>query len=296
MKKQLVLVKHNSLESSFKQLDIIFCLLLICPHLIFLCRHTVLQTVPIMEEAREECCIICTLKTSDNDSHLVSPKTYDSWQNLLKAAELRKYGPITDAAKELGGNEFPKIYYHRRCRSIFTMKRDLEIILKRNTNEAIGNEDVCSSKRLCRRLSVSRVYDPICIFCKKVKFVKGSKSRENLTKAAELRADRTLRDCAIKKGDNKIMAITSRDIVAAEAHYHTSCYKNYTRVIKKASKDDDERVSEDDTYQIVERQAFADLFEHIRTVVIPNKKICACQFFDNKTRIIYDIWWSQSHP
>ncbi len=43
-----------------------------------------------------------------------------------------------------------------------------------------------------------------------------------------------------------IMAITSRDIVAAEAHYHTSCYKNYTRVIKKASKDDDERVSEND--------------------------------------------------
>ena len=246
MKKQLVLVKHNSLESSFKQLDIIFCLLLICPHLIFLCRHTVLQTVPIMEEAREECCIICTLRTSDNDSHLVSPKTYDSWQNLLKAAELRKYGPITDAAKELGGNEFPKIYYHRRCRSVFTMKRDLEIILKRNTNEAIGNEDVCSSKRLCRRLSVSRVYDPICIFCEKVKFVKGSKSREKLTKAAKLQADRTLRDCAIKKGDNKIMAITSRDIVAAEAHYHTSCYKNYTRVIKKASKDDDERVSEND--------------------------------------------------
>ena len=78
MKKQLVLVKHNSLEFSFKQLDIIFCLLLICPHLIFLCRHTVLQTVPIMEEAREECCIICTLNTSDNDSHLVSPRIYDS--------------------------------------------------------------------------------------------------------------------------------------------------------------------------------------------------------------------------
>lgn len=32
-------------------------------------------------------------------------------------------------------------------------------------------------------------------------------------------------------------------------------------------------MSEDDTYQIIEREAFADFFEHIRTVLIPNKKI-----------------------
>jgi len=104
------------------------------------------------------------------------------------------------------------------------LELDLEIILKRNTNEAIGDEKVCSSKQLCRSLSVSRVYGPICIFCEKVKIVKGSKSCEKLTKAVELRADRTLIDGATQKGDNKIMAITSRDIVAAEAHYHTSCY------------------------------------------------------------------------
>ena len=65
-----------------------------------------------MEEAREECCIICTLRTSENDSHLICPKTYDSCETLLKAAEIRKYDPITDAAKELGENEFPKIYYN----------------------------------------------------------------------------------------------------------------------------------------------------------------------------------------
>ena len=45
----------------------------------------------------------------------------------------------------------------------------------------------------------------------------------------QLRADQTLRKCAIQKGDEKILAVTSRDIVAAEAHYHVSCYKNYTR-------------------------------------------------------------------
>ena len=214
-----------------------------------------------MEDARdrnEECCIICTQRTSEKDSHLICPQTYDSWLTLLKAAETRKYDPITDAAKELGENEFPKIYYHRKCRSIFTMKRDLETILKREANESLGDEAVCSSKRLCRRVSESRVNDP--------------KSREKLTKAVELRADQTLRECATQKGDRKILAITSRDIVAAEAHYHLSCYKNYTRVKKKGCKHS-ERMSEDDAYQMVEREAFADLFEHIRTVVIPSKKI-----------------------
>ncbi len=46
----------------------------------------------------------------------------------------------------------------------------------------------------------------------------------------QLRADQTLRECAIRKGDEKIIAATSQDIVVAEAHYHRSCYSNYTRV------------------------------------------------------------------
>lgn len=109
----------------------------------------------------------------------------------------------------------------------------METILKREANESLGDEAVCSSKRLCRRVSESRVYDPICIFCENVKFLKSSKSREKLRKAVELCADQTLRECATQKGDRKILAITSRDIVAAEAHYHLSCYKNYTREKRK---------------------------------------------------------------
>ena len=36
----------------------------------------------------------------------------------------------------------------------------------------------------------------------------------------ELRADAKVRDAATKKLDSKILAIVTRDIVAAEAHYH----------------------------------------------------------------------------
>ena len=127
-----------------------------------------------MEQAREESCVICTIRTSENDSHLMYPKRYDSWETLLKAAEIRKYDPTTDAAKVLGENEFPKIYYHRMCKSIITMKQDLESILKRKVNETLADEDVFSLKRSCRRLSESRFYNLICIFCEKVKYVKGS--------------------------------------------------------------------------------------------------------------------------
>ena len=112
------------------------------------------------------------------------------------------------------------------------MKRDQEN-LKHKADESltdeVGNTD-CTSKKPCKRsTSEARVYDPICIFCSKDKFQKGSKSRGKLTQAVQLKADQTLRKCAIQKGNGKILAVTSRDIVAAEAHYHVSCYKNYTR-------------------------------------------------------------------
>ena len=86
----------------------------------------------------------------------------------------------------------------------------------------------------------------------------------------QLRADQTLRECAIRKGDEKILAVTSRHIVAAEAHYHHSCYKNYTRIKTKECEHKGERKGGD---QMIDREAYANLFEYIRTDIIPNKKI-----------------------
>ena len=94
------------------------------------------------------------------------------------------------------------------------MKRDLETMKRKASEGLIGDTDASSSssKRLCKRSpSESRIYDVVCIFCNKVKFLKGSKSRETLTQAIQLRADQTLRECATLKGDEKILAVTSRD-------------------------------------------------------------------------------------
>lgn len=228
------------------------------------------------QESLKKQCIIHQETAKEDNDRLVTPQDYQSWKTLFEAAKVRNYSPILDIAKELGEKDIPRIYYHRKCRSLFTMKRDLET-LKRKSMESIAGEageDICKSKRPSRRSSSeTRVYDPICIFCNKEKFLKGSKSRERLTQAVQLRADQTLRECATRKGDDKILAVTSRDIVAAEAHYHISCYKDYTRIIKKDKGHNDEETDGDALYKRIEREAYNDLFKFIRTDIIPKKMI-----------------------
>ncbi|XP_064116328.1 uncharacterized protein LOC135222086 [Macrobrachium nipponense] len=70
--------------------------------------------------------------------------------------------------------------------------------------------------------------------------------------------------------DERILAITSRDIVAAEAHYHKSCYKGYTRT--KPEKSDDNQ-QEEDPYQKVEKAAKKMLSEFIRNDLFNKPRI-----------------------
>ena len=71
----------------------------------------------------------------------------------------------------------------------------------------------------------------------------------------------------------KILALTSRDIIAAEAHYHCSCYKIYIKVKTKEREHECEKTDRDEWYQIVEKEVYAKLFDYIRTDIIPNKII-----------------------
>ena len=66
----------------------------------------------------------------------------------------------------------------------------------------------------------------------------------------------------------EIMALTSREIVAAEAHYHRSCYREYTRPRRQGLACD---ISYDT--QDVEFDAFSDLFEHIRAEVLEKQRV-----------------------
>ena len=79
------------------------------------------------------------------------------------------------------------------------------------------------------RSSTSRVYEKTCIFCeKKDKYKRGSRTRENLKQAGQLRTDISVRNPAELKMDPRLLAHLSRELIAAETHYHHSCYRQYT--------------------------------------------------------------------
>ena len=44
-----------------------------------------------------------------------------------------------------------------------------------------------------------------------------------------LQADKRIRDIATRRNDSAIIAITSDELIAKEAHYHFPCYREYTR-------------------------------------------------------------------
>ena len=175
-------------------------------------------------EIRDNCLIHCTETSGD----LSSLQDTQSWTTLLRAAEIRQYTPILDIAKTVTGEEPPEIKYHHKCRSIFTMKQDLDKICK-DANKF--NESVVTERRLSMREPPTKntIYERVCIFCDKVsKYAKGEHVRKKLVQRMDLSADESIRKIATAKNDSKILAIASRNLVAAEGCYHRSCYKAYT--------------------------------------------------------------------
>ena len=125
--------------------------------------------------------------------------------------------------------------------------------------------------------SSPRVYEKIYIFCEKSnKYIKRSHSREPLIQASELRADEKVRAVATIKMDNKILAATSRELVAAEAHYHKTCYRDYTREYYSQPSNKSGTVEDgDQTYAdvAVEDDAYQMLFANIRDDLFPNPRV-----------------------
>lgn len=77
-------------------------------------------------EQEAECIIHCT----DDTTKLIRPESIESWNTLKIAGELRNHEAILIILEKTKENENPDgVWYHRKCRSIFTLKRDLDKIL-----------------------------------------------------------------------------------------------------------------------------------------------------------------------
>lgn len=207
---------------------------------------------------RKVCCIHVDGGNHKGDS-LTCLKDKSSWESLLRAAQIRQYEPILEAAKSLERDQIPDLCYHRTCRQNFTLKKSLDKIISENYKDDKADEARHSSRKV-KAHSSRPTYEEECIFCqRKSKYLKGTNTREQLAKCSTLNSDQSVREAAISKHDDRIMALVSRDIVAAEACYHRSCYRTYTRPdrIQKEKEDND-------GCSCLETKAYDMLFMYIR--------------------------------
>lgn len=79
-----------------------------------------------------------------------------------------------------------------------------------------------------------------------------------------------LREAVTRKGGSRIISLTSRDNVAAEAHYHKTRYGAYTvkRKDQEKQQDDEKATADPDPYQTAEEEAYAMLVKYIKDELI----------------------------
>ena len=137
-------------------------------------------------------------------------------------------------------------------------------------------EDTSSRRSSIRQplTTQSRVFERICVFCEKAKYLKRTKTIEALIQCVDLHADRTIRRAAVGKNDPRILAIVTRELVAAEACYYKSCYRDYSQSVQGAvSSGEKKKEDECPEYNNAESQAYENLFTYIETSLLQNPRI-----------------------
>ena len=174
----------------------------------------------------------------------------------MNQATTRNYAPILQIVTEDG---FPRnVQYHSTCRSLFTMKRDLDKISKSTTNS--------ESRKSCRLSNVTAekntcgILERKCLFCKKVtKYERSTNTKERLYTITEFRACESIKLASKLHKDEMLMALSTEDLIAKEAVYHRSCYRDYTKIIYSSQKSE---LNQDSCIDPMD-QAFSEVKEYI---------------------------------
>ena len=180
----------------------------------------------------------------------------DAYKTLQKAAEI-----IHHRLSSLDGDVIPNLFYHRECYQRFTLKRDLEKIVQKETEREEFEKSLLNkiqfetneAGRLIRKTNENSsgiILKKECIFCKRNLYK--NKKLVKLTQCLELRAVQAIYNAAYAVNDFKILGLlNSNDIIAAEAHYHKDCYKKY--VTKKVTCEVEQNL---DAYKTVQLDLF----------------------------------------
>ena len=165
------------------------------------------------------------------------------------AARIRNFEPILRILEEVQPNTVRDIWYHRKCWSIFTMRKTLEHI--KNEKESGSSECTSSQsepvRRSVRSPSSELLLPKKCLICSKPKYIRNTRTHEKLVLCTDLRADRTLKMAALKKTDGKMMIACSHELVAKEVYYHRTCYQSFTREFLSNKNSESEHCSDKST-------------------------------------------------
>ena len=167
---------------------------------------------------------------------ILSQTDKSSWETLLSAARIRNHEIVIRIAESLPDSEISKLKYHKLCRSMFVLKRNLDKIQSETQRTDASSDNNATDRRSKAKRSYTHlrtscgILSKECIFCKKEsKYFRGTNTREKLYSCAEIRADESVRKASQLRGDSPIIAICSDELIAKEAMYYKSCYRNYTR-------------------------------------------------------------------
>ena len=162
-------------------------------------------------------------KRCDHSQRSVSKKSESAEIRQLKGNVNEKLNEVCDNIPK----EFQKDVHgiHHWCYKNFT--NTTSILKHKNDSDEAGPSN-------SKRRKSSEIHSPLlpkdeCLFCESSR--KRTHGREEKpAKCVTKNADQSIRATAQRKQDHKLLGkILNGDLIAQEAHYHTSCRINYTR-------------------------------------------------------------------
>ena len=214
----------------------------------------------------------CIIHCSNAKGKLIKVTKLAQWNSLVDAARTKKYEVLLtlEAKKVL---TFPEnIYYHKNCRNtiILRAKRKEE---SEESETLPPDDDGDTVRRSKRKSELPRVLMPkTCIFCSALYKKKKDNTKEKSIKCRDLDAPGSINNAQEEKQSECIAHVLKNyDLLANEAHYHTSCYKKFTKnSSKKVINSVEVEISRETTLAL---EALEQLYDYIRTEIIEKKKI-----------------------
>ena len=104
---------------------------------------------------------------------VIGPTNHDSWLTLLEAAKVRKRGPVLLCGERPPEYSIvPDIWYNRQCRSLLTMKRELEEVRTILTHHTFLSGRMVGVILNARRHHALDYYEKVCVFCQNTMYRK----------------------------------------------------------------------------------------------------------------------------